>query len=100
MCRTIVAIIRGGNLCGAWWHRPQFVANLFSPSTSNDSSSRTPGELAEEEVEPARAEFDFGAEEGPASSGGEDEFAPGDAAELVAADVATPAGALAGKVCC
>jgi hypothetical protein len=41
MCRTTVAIMRGESLCGAWWHRPQLVANLFSPSIRNDSSSRT-----------------------------------------------------------
>src|SRR5271169_1208730 len=33
MCRTKVAIILGGNLCGAMWQRPQFVRKRFSPST-------------------------------------------------------------------
>jgi hypothetical protein len=32
MCRTIVAIMRGGNLCGAMWHRPQLARYRFSPS--------------------------------------------------------------------
>ena len=32
MWRTIVAMVRGGNLCGAMWQRPQLVRNLFSPS--------------------------------------------------------------------
>jgi hypothetical protein len=31
--RTIVAIMRGGNFCGAAWQRPQFAWNLFSPSS-------------------------------------------------------------------
>src|SRR4029077_17087888 len=29
----MVAIIRGGNLCGGMWQRPQFVRKRFSPST-------------------------------------------------------------------
>src|SRR3982074_2592346 len=33
MWRTIVAIIRGGNLGGAAWQRPQLERNRFSPST-------------------------------------------------------------------
>src|ERR1700704_3368921 len=33
MCRTMVAIILGGNLCGGMWQRPQFVRKRFSPST-------------------------------------------------------------------
>src|SRR5271170_7000755 len=33
MWRTKVAIILGGNLCGAMWQRPQFVRKRFSPST-------------------------------------------------------------------
>lgn len=31
MCLTMVAIILGGNLGGAAWHRPQFEWNLCSP---------------------------------------------------------------------
>jgi hypothetical protein len=31
--RTIVAIMWGGNFCGAAWQRPQFAWNLFSPSS-------------------------------------------------------------------
>src|SRR5712675_127393 len=32
MWRTMVAIMRGGNLCGAAWQRLQLERNLFSPS--------------------------------------------------------------------
>jgi len=38
MCRSIVITIRGGNLCGDWWQRPQFAWNLFSPSIRNSAS--------------------------------------------------------------
>jgi hypothetical protein len=33
------AITRGGNLCGAWWQRPQLVRNLFSPSSLSERST-------------------------------------------------------------
>ena len=39
MWRTIVAIIRGGNLWGAAWHRPQLARNLCSPSARMASLS-------------------------------------------------------------
>src|SRR5437016_705089 len=31
MCQTIVAIIRGGNFCGAAWQRPQLARKRCSP---------------------------------------------------------------------
>src|SRR3954466_3676263 len=37
MWRTMVAIIRGGNLGGAAWQRPQLERKRFSPSTCMDS---------------------------------------------------------------
>jgi hypothetical protein len=37
--RTIVAIMRGDNFCGAAWQRPQFAWNLFSPSSRIASPS-------------------------------------------------------------
>lgn len=66
MCRTTVAIILGGKWCGDWWHRPQFVANLFSPSTSKASSSRiaAPDRLELDAPEPAGPEVAFGAAAG------------------------------------
>ena len=33
MWRTMVTIMRGGNLCGAAWQRPQLARNRFSPSS-------------------------------------------------------------------
>jgi hypothetical protein len=33
MWRTMVAIMRGGNLCGAAWHRLQLARNRCSPCT-------------------------------------------------------------------
>ena len=37
--RTIVAIILGGNFCGAAWQRPQLAWNRCSPSTRMASAS-------------------------------------------------------------
>ena len=39
MCLRTVAIIRGGNFCGAAWHRPQLAWNRFSPSIRIESLS-------------------------------------------------------------
>src|SRR6266536_2365131 len=39
MWRTMVVIMRGGNLCGAAWQRLQLARNLFSPSTRMASAS-------------------------------------------------------------
>jgi hypothetical protein len=41
MWRTIVAVARGENLCGAWWQRAQLARNLFSPSMRSSASLRT-----------------------------------------------------------
>src|SRR5690242_13055101 len=38
MCRTMVAIMREGNLGGAVWQRPQLERNRFSPSKCRFSS--------------------------------------------------------------
>src|SRR5882672_8904866 len=37
--QTMVAIMRGGNLCGAAWQRLQLARNLFSPSARVLSAS-------------------------------------------------------------
>lgn len=58
MCRTAVAIIRGGKWWGDWWQRPQFVANLFSPSIRSASSSRTLAAAEELGADEAEAAFD------------------------------------------
>jgi hypothetical protein len=45
ICRTIVAIMRGGNLCGAMWHRPQLARYRFSPSARAAAASCTEFEV-------------------------------------------------------
>src|SRR5476649_2741080 len=49
--RTMVAIIRGGNLGGAAWQRAQFDRNRFSPSRRLGSSCAA--RAAEAELAPA-----------------------------------------------
>src|SRR6476660_1562509 len=46
ICRTAVAIMRGENLCGAMWQRPQLVLKRFSPSMRMARSSAMAGEGA------------------------------------------------------
>ena len=58
MCRTTVAIMRGGKWCGDWWHRPQFVLNRLSPSASIASLSRTAGAARDFAGAGAALEFD------------------------------------------
>src|ERR1700739_3776655 len=41
MWRSIVTIIRGGNLWGAMWQRPQLARNRFSPSKRASAASCT-----------------------------------------------------------
>src|SRR6185437_12700530 len=55
ICRTIVAIMRGGNFCGAAWQRPQFARYRRSPSIRRLAESISVADsalvaLAEEEV--------------------------------------------------
>src|SRR6185312_9538297 len=51
MWRTIVAIMRGGNFCGAAWHRPQFARYLRSPSIRRFAESRSLGAASAATVE-------------------------------------------------
>src|SRR5713226_7474107 len=75
ICRMAVAITRGGNLCGAIWHRPQLVRNLFSPSTRSARSTAAVSSAVAAEVEEG-----FAAGEAPATRAAEEE--PADVAEL------------------
>jgi hypothetical protein len=98
MCRTTVAIMRGESLWGDWWHRPQLVANLFSPSICNDSSSGTLEAEAEvPAVAGARVEL-----EGTVGAGiGADFEARGGAADTIGAELETATDCdLAASPCC
>src|SRR5215468_7332213 len=61
MCRSAVAIMRGGNFCGAAWHRPQLARKRFSPSIRIVSGLSVPTT--------AEASADFLAELDPAQRG-------------------------------
>src|SRR3979490_390649 len=73
MCRTMVAIIRGGNLCGGMWQRPQFVRKRFSPSTRTALFSASVGGAATD-----------GGATGGAVPLAADEFLPDSAATIAA----------------
>src|SRR5215469_18219425 len=61
MCRSAVAIMRGGNFWGAAWHRPQFARKRLSPSMRIESTSAV--------TTTAEASADFLAELDPAQRG-------------------------------